>query len=311
MAKYKGITGTKEGKLGNEVYYISKTQNLVRSYPAKVYNPRTPKQMIRRIKMANCNNGYRDLGAFKKFNSFTDAKPVESLQNTYIRHNIESALLVPKPLCKKKNCPIFTLNNVVSTGMGAIPLVDDNEGNNWILGVSGGVISDDVENMTVGQVSTILKFIYPDLQNNDIVVCQIHGVTNINWDDNDGLVFDDDEELRKYSLRRILTIDSSKQDTLVSQGWKLYKKEDNSITLTPIITVPEYSGMILSDWNGISYANYQFILSRGGQMNNVFGFSSMTYNYSYRQICRMFANNVEVQNQILKEWKTNFKYNKE
>ena len=101
MAKFKGITGNKVGRLGNEIYYMNKSVNLIRSAPTHVYDPKSRKQMIQRIKMVNTQNGYKYIQQFNDLDLFPDKKELENQQNAFVRFNIENALLVPKSLCKK------------------------------------------------------------------------------------------------------------------------------------------------------------------------------------------------------------------
>ena len=102
MAKFKGITGNKIGRLGNEIYYMNRTVNLIRSAPTHVYDPKSMKQMIQRIKMVNTTNGYKYIQRFNDLDLFPDKKELENQQNVFVKLNIENALLVPKELCKNQ-----------------------------------------------------------------------------------------------------------------------------------------------------------------------------------------------------------------
>ena len=74
MGKFKGITGNKTGRIGNEIYYMNKSVNLIRSAPTHVYDPKSIKQTIQRIKMVNTQNGYKYIQQFNDLDLFPDKK---------------------------------------------------------------------------------------------------------------------------------------------------------------------------------------------------------------------------------------------
>ena len=91
MGKFKGITGNKTGRIGNEIYYMNRTVNLIRSAPTHVYDPKSKKQMIQRVKMVNTTNGYKYIQQFNDLDLFPDKRELENQQNVFVRLNIENA----------------------------------------------------------------------------------------------------------------------------------------------------------------------------------------------------------------------------
>ena len=77
MAKFYGTAGTRRGSVGNEVYYIQKTQNIVRRLPAFIFNPRTVKQQTQRIRMKNCLLGLKNVKSELDLSTFANQEVIE------------------------------------------------------------------------------------------------------------------------------------------------------------------------------------------------------------------------------------------
>ncbi len=78
MAKFYGTAGTRRGSVGNEVYYIQKTQNIVRRLPAFIHNPRTVKQQTQRIRMKNCLLGLKNVKSELDLSTFANQEVIEN-----------------------------------------------------------------------------------------------------------------------------------------------------------------------------------------------------------------------------------------
>lgn len=307
MAKFHGITGQKIGKLGNEIYYISKTQNLIRSNPAHIYNPRSKKQMIQRIKMRNTNNGYVNLIRLKKYPLFQDKKEVESEQNAYIRNNIDSACLVPKKLCRKKGIPIFSLNVTISKGHLNSPLSDNVRKDERLIGMTINTKNVEFGDISYKNLSLILMHLDERLNYGDKFIFFVYTVENISFNNQNGIIINNNEELRTLAIRKVFTLSADENRTIGEDGFVIDENDEDYPRLS--FRMPEgiHSNALRYGYNGTTYMCVTKMLKPGTEEELVSA-STMYYGKNYYNICLYLSNNKEYQEEILKGWETNFEY---
>ena len=308
MAKFKGITGNKVGRLGNEIYYMNRTVNLIRSAPTHVYDPKSMKQMIQRIKMVNTTNGYKYIQRFNDLDLFPDKKELENQQNVFVKLNIENALLVPKELCKKKNVPMFTLDLIMSNGPFASPSMNGYGGFDDVLGLIIDSVDPQGETQTVGQVSEKLLSFYPTLENGDKIVFYVYATRDIESVEEEDVIvkYEDREVLQTYGQRTIFTIDTNNTGPIFNEG--CYCSNDRVLTVKIINT--NYNWLHAVENKYTVWMTATFIHKPNTEQQKI-GVSGFGYSKGYYDICNKLSNNQEAQLKIIEEWGANMNYNKE
>lgn len=308
MAKFKGITGNKTGRLGNEIYYMNKTVNLIRSAPTHVYDPKSKKQMIQRIKMVNTQNGYKYIQQFNDLDLFPDRKELENQQNAFVKANIENALLVPKPLCKKKYAPMFTLDLIMSNGSFTSPNMNGYTGFDDIIGLYIDSVNPQGQVLTVADASNKILKCYPTLENGDKIVFYVYGTQDIECSDDDDIVvvYDDREVLQAYGQRTVFTISTTDHNSIYNSGCFC----SNDRVLSPMIENNSYSWVHTVENKYISWITATFIHKPNTEQQKI-GTSGFGYSRGYYSICEKLSTNEEAQLKIIEDWGANMNYNSE
>lgn len=211
------------GRLGGNVYYMNKGQNVSRELAAEVSNPRTPSQMRQRMKWANLVNVYKANKGWMGHLSFESKKSTWSDYNAFMSANIGShPVYLTKQAVENGDCVLapYTMTK------GSLPRVDYA----WNASVDGIVTGIKVSTVntysTVGDLSTDILENNPEWQMDDQlsfiimyrgsapypIVCPIEIVLDTN--DTTGLgeiatPYSDLDQMLGQSDNDMLTLDAS------------------------------------------------------------------------------------------------------
>lgn len=93
------------GRLGGAVYYVLRGQNIARELAAEVSNPRTPTQMLQRMKWANLVAMYKTSKGWMGRKSFENKKSNWSDYNAFMSANLGSAsVYLTKQMVENGHC---------------------------------------------------------------------------------------------------------------------------------------------------------------------------------------------------------------
>lgn len=179
MAKFYGIAGTRRGSVGNETYYISKTQNIVKKKATFVFDPRTEKQITQRIRMKNCLLGLKNVKSELELNTFTNEQVIENHENAFVKNNVSRCSYIDKRTSNIANFPSLSDNITCSYGtLTTLPLI--------IAGGNIGILlNNPLEgNVTIKTLSIELLNTYTFLRNEDTITLFYYYCENIEYDDN-------------------------------------------------------------------------------------------------------------------------------
>lgn len=84
------------GKHAGNVYYLQKGEALVREKAASVSNPKTPAQMMQRVRLANLVNFYRANKEWMLRYSFEKLRPYLSIYNEFVGANMANSVPLTK-----------------------------------------------------------------------------------------------------------------------------------------------------------------------------------------------------------------------
>ena len=179
MAKFYGIAGTRRGSVGNETYYISKTQNIVKKKATFVFDPRTEKQITQRIKIKNCLLGLKNVKNALELNTFTNEQVIENHENAFVKNNVRNCCIIDRITSNIPNFPTLSSNVVCSYGtLDSLYVVS----NDSFLGVVfPGVDSED---KTIAQLTNVIITEYDCLRNGDAITFFYYFCTNITSSEN-------------------------------------------------------------------------------------------------------------------------------
>lgn len=104
MSKDSLYWGKASGKLGETVLYTSGGQQRARKYVSKIANPKSPAQMVQRLKMANIVSAYQGLVAVTQV-AFPNKSAVQSGWNRFAQLNASKNLaIIDKPMKDSNVC---------------------------------------------------------------------------------------------------------------------------------------------------------------------------------------------------------------
>lgn len=116
MSKGSLFFGRASGKLGQIVLSNVKGQQIARAWQPKVANPRTSVQQIQRAKFANAVKFYkRATQNLFKF-AYEDKRKTESDYNAFMRHNVESAMVVNRASYDNLFYPALANDWIIAAG---------------------------------------------------------------------------------------------------------------------------------------------------------------------------------------------------
>lgn len=102
MSKESLYWGKASGKLGETVLYTSGGQQRARKYVSKIANPKSPAQMVQRLKMANIVSAYQGLVAVTQV-AFPNKSAVQSGWNRFAQLNATKNLAIIDKAMKDSN----------------------------------------------------------------------------------------------------------------------------------------------------------------------------------------------------------------
>lgn len=178
MAKFYGIAGTRRGSVGNETYYISKTQNIVKKKATFVFDPRTVKQITQRSKMKNCILGLKNIKNVLDLTTFANEEVIETHENAFVKNNVSKCTVIDKITSNIPNFPTLSSNVVCSYGtLDTLPVQD------YDIYIGVLIEGQYLANKTIGQLSVDLLNDYNFLRNGDSITMVYYFCSNIRGSD--------------------------------------------------------------------------------------------------------------------------------
>ena len=306
MAKFYGIAGTRRGSVGNETYYISKTQNIVKKKATFVFDPRTEKQIAQRIKIKNCLLGLKNVKNALELNTFTNEQVIENHENAFVKNNVRNCCIIDRISSNIPNFPTLSSNIVCSYGtLDSLYVVS----NDAFLGVVfAGVES---ENKTVAELTNEMLTEFEFLRNGDAITFFYYFCTNIT-SSNDKLFEWDNPEILNNTVdiitgRKTFILNTNDNRTIDQLGFTCIQSnvEENEIILT--VNVKNAGDDFITDATS-DYPCYISVFYSRLIDENTYNFcvSSSGFNKGYLDMVN-FTKKKEYQYFALSSWNTNFK----
>lgn len=306
MAKFYGIAGTRRGSVGNETYYISKTQNIVKKKATFVFDPRTEKQITQRIKIKNCLLGLKNVKNALELNTFTNEQVIENHENAFVKNNVRNCCIIDRISSNIPNFPTLSSNVVCSYGtLDSLPVIS----NDAFLGVEFAGVNS--ENKTVAQLTNEIITEYEFLRNGDALTFFYYYCTNIVSNENKLFEWDNPEILNNVvdiiTGRKTIILNTNDNRPIQQLGFICMQSEaeENEIILTVNVKDEgdEYITSTNSDFPGYISVFYSRLIEE-----NTYNFcvSASGFNKGYLDMVN-FTKKREYQYFALSSWNTNFK----
>lgn len=306
MAKFYGIAGTRRGSVGNETYYISKTQNIVKKKATFVFDPRTEKQITQRIKIKNCLLGLKNVKNALELNTFTNEQVIENHENAFVKNNVRNCCIIDRISSNIPNFPTLSSNVVCSYGtLDSLPVIS----NDAFLGVEFAGVNS--ENKTVAQLTNEIITEYEFLRNGDALTFFYYYCTNITSNENKLFEWDNPEILNNVvdiiTGRKTIILNTNDNRPIQQLGFICMQSEaeENEIILTVNVEDEgdEYITSTNSDFPGYISVFYSRLIEE-----NTYNFcvSASGFNKGYLDMVN-FTKKREYQYFALSSWNTNFK----
>lgn len=278
MAKFYGTAGTRRGSVGNEVYYIQKTQNIVRRLPAFIHNPRTVKQQTQRIRMKNCLLGLKNVKSELDLSTFANQEVTENKDNAYVKNNVNRCSYIDKKTANIANFPSLSDNIICSYGtLTTLPIT---VASNNI----GLVLSNPLDGVvTIKDLSVELLNTYSFLRNEDTITIFYYYCENIEYDADRLYHFTADSQIRNMiqvqTGRKTFKVNTNNDNPIEMYGLRIH----NRILLTLQSQTPR--GTYVSAYNDSRPCYFLCFYARliaEDQYN--FSVSSMAMNKGYEDM---------------------------
>lgn len=306
MAKFYGIAGTRRGSVGNETYYISKTQNIVKKKATFVFDPRTEKQITQRIKIKNCLLGLKNVKNALELNTFTNEQVIENHENAFVKNNVRNCCIIDRISSNIPNFPTLSSNVVCSYGtLDSLPVIS----NDAFLGVEFAGVNS--ENKTVAQLTNEIITEYEFLRNGDALTFFYYYCTNIVSNENKLFEWDNPEILNNVvdiiTGRKTIILNTNDNRPIQQLGFICMQStaEENEIILTVNVKDEgdEYITSTNSDFPGYISVFYSRLIEE-----NTYNFcvSASGFNKGYLDMVN-FTKKKDYQYFALSSWNTNFK----
>lgn len=310
MAKFYGIAGTRRGSVGNETYYISKTQNIVKKKATFVFDPRTEKQIAQRIKIKNCLLGLKNVKNALELNTFTNEQVIENHENAFVKNNVRNCCIIDRISSNIPNFPTLSSNVVCSYGTLDSLYVVSIDANLGV--VFAGVES---ENKTVAELTNEMLTEFEFLRNGDAITFFYYFCTNITSSDDKLFEWDNPEILNNtvdiITGRKTFILNTNDNRTIDQLGFTCIQSnvEENEIILT--VNVKNAGDDFITDATAIYPCYISVFYSRLIDENTYnFCVSSSGFNKGYLDMVN-FTKKKEYQYFALSSWNTNFKDDKD
>ena len=306
MAKFYGIAGTRRGSVGNETYYISKTQNIVKKKATFVFDPRTEKQIAQRIKIKNCLLGLKNVKNALELNTFTNEQVIENHENAFVKNNVRNCCIIDRITSNITNFPTLSSNVVCSYGtLDSLSVASDDT----YLGVVFTGI--DSENKTIAELTNEMITEFEFLRNGDAITFFYYFCTNIT-SSNDKLFEWDNPEILNNTVniitgRKTFILNTNDNRSIEQLGFTcmLSEVEEGEIILT--LNVKNEGDDFITDATS-DYPCYISVFYSRLIDENTYNFcvSSSGFNKGYQDMVN-FTKKKEYQYFALSSWNTNFK----
>lgn len=306
MAKFYGIAGTRRGSVGNETYYISKTQNIVKKKATFVFDPRTEKQITQRIKIKNCLLGLKNVKNALELNTFTNEQVIENHENAFVKNNVRNCCIIDRISSNIPNFPTLSSNIVCSYGTLDSLYVVSNDASLGV--VFPGV---DNENKTVAELTNEIITEYEFLRNGDAITFFYYFCTNITSSENKLFEWDNPDLLNNtvdiITGRKTFILNTNDNRPIEQLGFTCMPSEveDDEIILT--VNVKNAGDDYITDATA-DYPCYISVFYSRLIDENTYNFcvSSSGFNKGYLDMVN-FTKKKDYQYFALSSWNTNFK----
>lgn len=306
MAKFYGIAGTRRGSVGNETYYISKTQNIVKKKATFVFDPRTEKQITQRIKIKNCLLGLKNVKNALELNTFTNEQVIENHENAFVKNNVRNCCIIDRISSNIPNFPTLSSNVVCSYGTLDSLYVVSNDAN---LGVVFTGI--DNENKTIAELTNEMITEFEFLRNGDAITFFYYFCTNIVSSENKLFEWDNPDLLNNtvdiITGRKTFILNTNDNRPIEQLGFTCMPSEveDDEIILT--VNVKNAGNDYITDATS-DYPCYISVFYSRLIDEDTYNFciSASGFNKGYLDMVN-FTKKREYQYFALSSWNTNFK----
>lgn len=219
------LLGYARGKVGSLVFTRRKGEQVTRAYNARPNNPKSPKQILQRMKIYGPTALYRLFAPnFFKF-AFDDQKVNETDYNVYMRKNIANSPWVDKNLATQYAVLPFPAR----LSDGALASVQQFYGGYnsnamtdtpaWGVGYNFGD-SSTIDNGTVAEFTRNIKRLYPSLVDGDMITFVVVSGEGLSVED--GKVLYDGVTAPEFKYAQIVlseTNDTSLETIGLSVAW--------------------------------------------------------------------------------------------
>ena len=306
MAKFYGIAGTRRGSVGNETYYISKTQNIVKKKATFVFDPRTEKQIAQRIKIKNCLLGLKNVKNALELNTFTNEQVIENHENAFVKNNVRNCCIIDRITSNIPNFPTLSSNVVCSYGtLDSLYVVS----NDAFLGVVFAGI--DSENKTIAELTNEMITEFEFLRNGDAITFFYYFCTNITSSDDKLFEWDNPEILNNtvdiITGRKTFILNTNDNRTIDQLGFTCIQSEAEEGEIILTVNVKNEGDDYITDTTS-DYPCYISVFYSRLIDENIYNFcvSSSGFNKGYQDMVN-FTKKKEYQYFALSSWNTNFK----
>lgn len=306
MAKFYGIAGTRRGSVGNETYYISKTQNIVKKKATFVFDPRTEKQITQRIKIKNCLLGLKNVKNALELDTFTNEKVIENHENAFVKNNVKNCCIIDRISSNIPNFPTLSSNVVCSYGtLNTLP-VDQED---IVLGVAFEGNFD--ENKTVAQLTNELLNEFDFLRNGDALTFFYYYCVNITSSENRLFEWENPEILNNVvdiiTGRKTIILNTNDNRPITQLGFVCIQSEVDESYLDLTVNVKHIGDDYVTAVEDTHPAYISIFYSRLID-EDIYNFcvSASGFNKGYLDMVN-FTKKKDYQYFALSSWNTNFK----
>lgn len=306
MAKFYGIAGTRRGSVGNETYYISKTQNIVKKKATFVFDPRTEKQIAQRIKIKNCLLGLKNVKNALELNTFTNEQVIENHENAFVKNNVRNCCIIDRITSNIPNFPTLSSNVVCSYGTLDSLYVVSNDASLGV--VFPGVDSED---KTIAQLTNEIITEYDFLRNGDAITFFYYFCTNITSSENKLFEWDNPDLLNNtvdiITGRKTFILNTNDNRNIEQLGFTCMPSEVEEDEIILTVNVKNAGDDYITDATA-DYPCYISVFYSRLIDENTYNFcvSSSGFNKGYQDMVN-FTKKKEYQYFALSSWNTNFK----
>lgn len=256
MSKGNMLLGYARGKVGSLVFTRRKGEQVTRAYNARPNNPKSPKQILQRMKIYAPTALYRLFAPMFFKYAFDDQKANETDYNVYMRKNIASSPWVAKELASQYAVLPFPAR----LSDGSLPSVQQFYGEvtmgsatgtqGWGVGFNFGEDST-LDNGTVADFTRNIKRLYPSLVDGDMITFVIVEAEGLSVEN--GSVLYDGVSAPWFKYRQIIlseTDDEPLNSIGLTMAWTLGSSTSNP---NSVVLLGDGSQFTSDDtWRGVA-----------------------------------------------------------